>query len=550
MAWRKPANLSEWVEILIRHRKKAFFPSVLVMITVFTASFWFPRQYYAEAKFQRVNDQVIQQTDAGIVGRALNQTKRVIIEDIKGRAAVERLVEDLELPAKLKFPHTPDGSLTEEGQFRKFDLVNSIKNRINVYYQTQSDQIDVVVVNFTHSDPDLAPKVVNQIVENYISSTRDQLDKMLIGAKDFFEKEVARYRARISELEQRLIQFERNNAGLTPDDPMSVQAKLVALRAQFDRVRSDLAVAIQQRDSLTQWLDEQDEFVVRKRSVDNPEVVYLRQRVRDLELAYEQNRQLGRRDAHPEQEKLLRRINEVKRQIEGSDEKLDEEVDREPNIQRLEGQKQIKVLTGSIIALERQEKELASQVDHFEILNRNFFAVRNDYRQLQSDLGEARDQARFWNDMLRRTTIAISADLQQRGVRLSSILRANDIPRPSDPKLSKILLYALVGGLGTALAMILLAELMDRSFHGVEQAVDDLKLPVLGAVNEIVTPSAALRRKIMGLGLYPLLSALLVAILLSLYVMVRLNLEQPQRFEQLIKQIQHPQSFIRGHYTP
>ena len=38
MAWRKPTNLNEWFGILVRHKKKFFYPAIVVMIGVIWAS--------------------------------------------------------------------------------------------------------------------------------------------------------------------------------------------------------------------------------------------------------------------------------------------------------------------------------------------------------------------------------------------------------------------------------------------------------------------------------------------------------------------------------
>jgi hypothetical protein len=101
----------------------------------------------------------------------------------------------------------------------------------------------------------------------------------------------------------------------------------------------------------------------------------------------------------------------------------------------------------------------------------------------------------------------------QRGVRLSFIDRAQPSTRPSKPTMWMILAAAIVIGVGMGAVMVVLAELLDRTFHSVEEAVDQLKLPVLGAVNVIVTPAAKMRQRILHWGIYPLATVLLVVTL-------------------------------------
>ena len=63
--------------------------------------------------------------------------------------------------------------------------------------------------------------------------------------------------------------------------------------------------------------------------------------------------------------------------------------------------------------------------------------------------------------------------------------------------------------------------------------MDELKLPVLGAINEIITPGRALRRKVLGWGVYPALGLAMVMILISAFAVAYLSLEYPNHFEKL-----------------
>ena len=56
MAWRKPANLREWTNIFFRHRFKALFPALLAAILAVMMSYKIPREYRADAKFERKSD--------------------------------------------------------------------------------------------------------------------------------------------------------------------------------------------------------------------------------------------------------------------------------------------------------------------------------------------------------------------------------------------------------------------------------------------------------------------------------------------------------------
>lgn len=530
MAWRRPTNLREWTWILFRHKKKAFFPAVAVMVIVMIASHTIPRVYTAEAKFQRRNDPALSQMKDRTADRNLDPIRRALTEDIKGRTSVEQVIDDLGLTRNMS--HTPDGQLTREGQMRKMDLVKQVQSRIKVWFTIKSNQVDQIAVSFTHEDRELAPKLVNKIVENYIRSTRQQLDDSLLDSKTFFEHEVERYRRQVTELEAKKLRFEMDNPGLLPEDPVNNQNKLVELRSQMQAARQELKQSQAQHAALKVWIDAQPLFTEQERMGQNPVLTDQLTRRNELETELEQHlHQWGRTEDHPLVRKTRKRLADLEQKISTTPPEAVVGRDRLPNQARLTAEQQLQMLSGSMVALGRQLQEYAGQVEQLEVLNRNFLPVRSDYIKLQREYDEAVGQLEFWEDNLRQTTIALRAEVGQRGVRLSILQRAPDQAKPSEPTLMRILMAALMLGLGTAAGVIFVAEMVDHSFRSVEHAVDDLKLPVLGTVNEIVTDRETAQRRMWNFGIYPAVAVALVVILAVSTTLTYVSLEQPNRFE-------------------
>lgn len=548
MAWRKPTNLRGWLNLLARHKKKFFFPALFVMILVMIGSLWVPREYRSEAKFQRKNDVAMTELGQTMTDRQLEPIRRSLHHDMLGRHNMKRLVDDLTASdpyvAKLwQFPRTPDGSLTSEGKFKLEDLISELKGQIGVRYTIRARELDMISVSFTNGDRQLAPKVVNRLVENYIKTTRDQLNAMLLAAKKFFKGEVDRYGALVQELESKKLRFELDNPGLTPDDPASVQAKLVQLRAKRDNIVSTLEVSKQRRVALAEFIKKQPEVLVTERELVNPAMAEVLARRERVVAALDESLTTFRRtEFHPEVKKLRRLLAELDREVEANEGKGEVKELAEPNVQRISAEQDLEELSGEILALERQRDELNANVEQYELRNRNFFPIRNEYLKMEKDLAAARNQLKFWDEKLRDTNISLTAEIGQKGVRLSFLQHAPDLARPSKPTLFIIGAASLALGLATGAGMVLLAELLDHSFHSAEQAVDDLKLPVLGAVNEIVTPSKAFRRKLMGWGVFPALSALMIVILSVAFGVAYLSLQYPHRWDQFKSD---PVSFVR-----
>lgn len=550
MAWRKPTNLKEWLGVICRHQKKAFFPAVAVMIIVMIASHQIPRVYRAEAKFQRRNDAALQQMGDRTIDQNLNPIRRALTEDLKGRTAIEQVVDDLQLTRDL--PHTPDGQLTREGQMRKMDMVRQLQDRINVWFTIKSDEVDQICVSYTDTDRVLAPKIVNTLVENYIRKTRQELDEALLNAQTFFDREVQRYRTRVAELESKKLKFEMDHPGLAPDDPSSNQNKLLELRAQMAQAKQELKVTQQKHASLKAWVDGQPTFIEQKRRGQNPVLTDLLNRKTALENELEEHlMHWGRTDDHPLVVKTRRRLEEIDAKIKETPTEAVIGTDQSPNQSRMAAEQQVQMLEGTMVALSRQVEELAQQTEEYEVRNRNLFVVRNDYVKIEREYAEAQQQLEFWENNLRQTSVALRAEIGQRGVRLSVIQRAPDMARPSEPTLAGIIGMALVLGLGVAGAVIFLSEVADRSFRDVEHAIDELKLPVLGTVNEIFTERQIVQQKMWNWGIFPSLGAAMIIVLAVSIALTYLSLNEPQKFDRLFGASGHTtSSLVAGSTTP
>ena len=383
MTWRKPTNLRDWLKVFARHKKKFCFSTLAMMIVVIIASHWIPHEYTAKASFQQEIDAATDLSKSDAIQSNLRRIRDTMRERLIGRPALEQLIYGLQLTGDL--PHTVDRELTPAGRIKLQNRVKEIADKLVVRQQQSSKQVDQIVVFYTDSERELAPKIVIRLIENYIRTTRQELDQMLLNAKAFFEIEVARYRAKVNEMESQKLKFELDNPELLPENPFSVEAKFIDLRSKFDQVTETLVVLEQQRDQ-------------------------------------------------------------------------------------------------------------------FEIMNGNFFARRNEYTKLSHDLTDASNQLAFWEVNLCQTMLALRAEVAHRGVWLSFIERVPGLTRASKPTFLGILSAAVVLGFGAGVGMIIATETLDRSFRDVDETVDQPKLPVFGAVSEIVTHPEAHRRRVMAWG--------------------------------------------------
>jgi len=262
MAWRKPTNLNEWFGILVRHKKKFFYPAVIVMIAIIWGSQWVPREYQATTKFQRETDTAMSASKNDTVTDEYAKIRQMMQHNFRGRNALDQLITDLTLTKG--FPRTADGELTPDGRLRYQELMEHLASHISVRSEVNQDDIELVSVSFTDRDRELAPKVANQLVTNYINKVKQRLQEKLLDQKQFFEREVDRWRRKLSEVESAKLRFVLNNKGVTPEDPANAHNKLNELKGERDEKRDELEKYKKGLAELIAWHKDQKDFIEKR----------------------------------------------------------------------------------------------------------------------------------------------------------------------------------------------------------------------------------------------------------------------------------------------
>lgn len=545
MAWRKPANLREWTHILYRHRFKALFPALLAAILAVVVSYKIPREYRADAKFERKSDPAMRSAGANTADNLLFTIRQKINEDIKGVTAVEQLVEDLGLTRDL--PHTNDGALTVVGQQAKLDLVKRFQERIQISWQIRSDSLEHITISFTDGSRELPPRVVNRIVDNYMDETRRELSDMLTNSQAFFQREMERYKGQVQDLENRKLTFMRDNPGLNPDDPNSLNARQTEVSSTLSRVLNEIEMTKGEIAKTDEYIKGQPEKIKNIRQGENPKLTDLRARIAGLNRDIDDMKRANMTEEHPRLKAARKQVASLEAEEKTMQAMVEIGVDEAVNEQRATAIRENETRMGRIAALERQKTELSNQLDAIAAQTKNFLILRNEFVGIERRLAEAQEQLNFWDDKFKKTSMAVAFEVSQKGVRMQWLNRAPDIGKPSRPTFVQIAAMSGAAFLGIAAVIIILAELLDHSFRTPDQAVEELKLPLLGAVSEIVTPGLAMRRRFFNWGVLPVATVALTLTFAVLLGVTYISLDNPQRFDQLrARPIDTVKDILRG----
>jgi uncharacterized protein involved in exopolysaccharide biosynthesis len=532
MSWRKPKNIQEWAHILLRHRKKFFFTALPVMLIVVLVSFRIPREYRTEAVFERSNPSVTQDTGNSVIRRHVNTIRRTMRENILGKAAVEQLIDDLNMTQG--FPRHSDGTLTAAGEQMKADKVREIQQRMNIGFRLRDDQMDLVTVAYTSEDRLAGAEIVNKATQNYIRKTRLELDEMLGTALAFYESRVDNARALEQVQEAKLLRFRADTPGVDLDNPVALRNKIIEIEGSLTRIKTELENNKAEYASMKEFVESAEPYIETPISSVNPEYNALMQRRNNLQAERDRQRMdLGRTEEHPQVKKLDVQIADLNARLSLLEPNLEGQVHRTPNPGIFEAQSRMRVLQGEINALQARLGEQQTVLRNTQLIEDRFYQKREEYSNIERNLRDAKKELAFWEGYLQRTTIALDIELNSNGVRLVQTQFAQPLSRPTNPTLPKILGAALAAGLAVGVLMMLLSELLDHSFRSVDQAVDELKLPVLGSVAQITTPGDVLHRRIYSWAIYPAIGTTMVLVIVVALGVVYLSLEKPQQFDDL-----------------
>jgi len=531
------------LRIAFRRRRLFFLGASLFAITALIGARYWPVKYTGTAKFTRRVDPASERL-LGTRSESFDSRKLTLAHELAGEPAIERAVEALGLTQGLS--RTPEGRLTAEGEMLKQALVRDTKKAVKVDWEVSSEQVDLISVSFTHSDPNLAEKLPNTIVHNYIAWVSDQTIGRLRESDDFLKEQVARCKRQYDTANAERIGFEANYAGLMPGTPGALDEQVRRIQSDMDVLRRQNTLAQKKLARLKSFASQMAGSASQPASQPssrpasgpasqpgarpagepsqevwgpNPQMDRLEEELRLAKEVLDELLRVRRMtESHPSIQAQRRRIAQIEKRI--------EETPAEVKVQSVYNRGVGGAVLGSIdlsvelfaaqseVEMTRNELErLESRLEDYRALQGNFGPVRQEYEQKVQKLTERQEELKRWEERYLEVQMALAAESAKRRTQHQSVLAAQWQFRPSSPSLVIVLGFALVGGLGFGAGLVFLVKLMDRSIMTPEDAAECFDVPVCGVIGEIVTPHQRRMRTVRKWLIWPATSGMILATL-------------------------------------
>lgn len=414
---------------ILARRAIVFIGIALAVFAALALKMWQqPPQYEAEAsllvRFGREYQYVSDVADPR--GRTKFFTREDMInteiEILTSRDVAERLIRQIG-PALL-YPDLAEGGVTNTEVMA--NLLEKFGKDLRV---RGSDQSAVLRVSFRHPDPELAAKVVNQLVDCFKERHIAIFGESKTTA--FLVEKSAEYRKRLSEAEEALDAYRQQYALFVPDEQRKL---LLAQRMSIDGQLKSLAnQAVDQQHSMFAP-DEQRKLLLAQRIGIDGQLKNLANQ------AAEQQQRLTKSELESIQSKQAALVTQLAQ--------MDEQLE--------------KLTKSAQEALLSKKAELAEQLAQVDEQLRTLNTREKTLRNLQRDVATAEEMARTYARRLEDARISDEMD-EQKMTNISSLQAATVPARPSGLPIMIKLALAAVAGLLAGFVGALLADFVVRS---------------------------------------------------------------------------------------
>lgn len=551
-------NVYDVLRLLSQHRWMFFVPFCVVSCAAFIASFYYPRTYSANTGFEVRNDPIMINLPMSAGAASYKYFRNTMVRDLTSAEAMAEVVEGLGLMKDAE--RNADGALTPDSVRHRDSLARSLSANLAINTNSPSDLIDIVKITYTGPDAKIGKSLVDQVKRTYIRRTSAWIKEFLTSQRDYFLHEAQDAGDELLHAQREETRLRLDNPNVDPTNPGSIGIRL----AQLELERRDLLS--RKRDCETE-LNAQRQLLadahaaaavqpamLNRGSADgslNPRALQIVAQIQELVASMTKLREgRGMTDAHPEMQGLLASKQRLERQLEqlqqpsespdetakdGSDSNSPATstppasivADRSPSGVQVAAQLQkIKDIDISIATNEQAIAQLNTAKDQV-------YDKQEEFAVVLGRVNKARQHKAQVESTLGMIEPALKAVEQDRLLQFSEGQPARGGATPISPKASTVVLLSILVGVVAGIVFVILGELFDNIFRSSGQVASSLGLPILEAIDEIVTPHDRRRLLVYHAVAAPLLVAICLAITATAGTMAYLSLTQPWTYNRV-----------------
>jgi len=517
-----------------RRRAWFIFPALITLTVACLVTHWLPRSFTVSTSFERRKDIVLANMGRGW-SEALETVRNTTADDLADRKAWRAAAVALRLPPSVDAASMVDG--------------------LNVKISQPDANRDLIVMNLTGRNAEHLAPLLRRVRDDYIAQTAQKTSRVLTEARGFYQEQTERARRRLAEVEGPMIDLERCFPGVSPAGAQRLDGEITAAREDTKRLTSALAqldddIDATERDIRRLSAPAPDPVPRELPPIPNPQYAAIKSDLEKVEHEIWEARTVrGMTDLHPTVAGLRNKAAELNATLERTPKTLAQstipapsmipplsiEVEAQRLARRLDDLHRKRALAGEKLgALQQQIESLTAQ-------RATSAAHRDEYAVLAAKSDQVRAEMNSWRQQIEPIDRVLTIHQQNRGFMLRPLTEPTAPLAPTSPNARTAIALCVIISLAVGAVCVLAAELADRSFRNPLQIAAALAVPVLGAIDEIVTRAGkrrSVRRRVL---LFPAAAACVVLAGASVGL-AWLNLANPRLYRRIVDK---PMNMVR-----
>jgi protein tyrosine kinase modulator len=410
-------------------------------------------------------------TRAALTGELEARLNR-IGEEILSRSRLEQLLNRYDLYG----PHTKDDMEQSATRFRR-DVRVDMRGIDPVQGRGTTIAFAITVRG---RDPKMVADVANELAAFYVAENSTIRERRANESLQDVKREVDDAQARLDEQDRRTNEFKRRNMGQLPEQVAANLSMLERLNAQLALNNHNQVVAMERRTAMRRPGDSEMQV-----AASPEEALHMRLNQLNFDLA---KLQRTYSDKYPDVILTKQEIENTKKQL----------AELGPSAGKSSAPKAAApphAMDSELAGLKAEDQRLRQMIAAYQSRVEIAPEREQELQQLSRDYRASREIS---DAALKRYHDAQAAvDVERRRAREEfQVLESAVAPRePAAPNRPKLVLLGVALACAATAAIVMLAEQLDTSFHGVDDLRSFSKLPVLVTIPEITTRADRTRRR-------------------------------------------------------
>ena len=404
---------------------------------------------------------------------------QTISQEILSRSRLENLISRFGL-----YPDLAGRPSTEEGVER---LRRDVRLELQAADTRRGGTTTAFALSYRGRDPQTVALITNTLASFYIEENLKAREKQATGTAEFLRVQLVEAKRRLDEQEARVSQLRRRYLGELPQQMPANLAALESLNSQL-RVNSDNQVRLgERRDQLVTQL-----ALAKQETGPEPDEIRLfrlKQELTNLRIKYT--------DLWPDIIRIKDEIARLEKQMAEPKPKVDpNKTPTAPtNPQALRLQEALRSVETELRLAKNDEQRIRRALDVYQTRVENTPNREQEFLEVNRDYESTKD---LYSTLLKRyeeAQIAESMEQRQKGEQFRILDAALPSSTPAAPRRSRLLLASVALSVALGAGAMVLAEMLDTSFHSLRDLRAYTTVPVLVSIPRIVTEDDARRAR-------------------------------------------------------